>query len=89
LKHVIHRVFYQMKLAALMRHAPETGRAGRAQSGMIITRDQTDTVKAPLLEEFEEGAPMNFGFTQGATCTENGAVSVFVDADGDEDCAIA
>ncbi len=56
---------------------------------MLITRDQTDTVKAPLLEGFEEGATMHFGFTQGATCTENGAVSVFADADGDEDCAIA
>ena len=81
-------VLLEMELAALPRHGGEDGGACGGQAGVSVTDHELDAAEAAVLEPLEEGAPMDFGFTEGHADAQDGAFTGGIDAQGDEDGAI-
>jgi hypothetical protein len=86
--HVVEGVLLEMELAALPRHAGETGLERRPQTFMIIADDEDGAVQAALLESSQEIAPVHFGLADGCGDTENGTLAVGGDANGHEHGAV-
>ena len=81
-------VLLEMELAALPRDGGEDGSTGGRESAMGIADDEGEAVKASGLKRGEEGAPVDFRFTESSTDTEDGSFSIGADSDGDENGAV-
>jgi len=86
--HVGLSVLLEVELAALPRHGGEDGGASRLEAAVIVTGDAGDAAETALEEALEEGAPVDFGFTEGDAHAEEGAFAVGGDAHGDQDGTI-
>lgn len=81
-------VLLEVELAALPGHRGKDGLAGGGHAGMGVANDELDAVEAARDERGEEGAPVDFGFTQLDADAEDGAFAVGADAHGDEHGAV-
>ena len=82
-------VLLEMKLAALPRDGAEDGFARGGHARVVIADDEGDAAQAALDEALEEGAPMDFSFTESDAHPEDGALAGGRDAQGDEDGTVA
>lgn len=81
-------VLLKMKLTPLPRNRRKHSSAGRPKSFMIIADDVGDALKASLLEAGEELPPMGLCLAESCADTEDGAFTVLIDAEGNEDGAV-
>ena len=51
---------------------------------MVVADEELEAAEAALLEALEEVAPVEFGFAEGDAGTEDLALAVGADAEGDE-----
>ena len=82
-------VLLEVELAALPGDGPEDGFARGGHAGVIVADDVSDAAESALDEALEEGAPMDFGFTEGDADAEDDAFACGGNAHGDEDGAVA
>ena len=78
-----------MELAALPLGTGQDGAAGGVQPGVVVADDEADAAQAASDQIVEEGAPVDFGFRQGAGDAEHAPSAVGIDADGGEQGGIA
>ena len=81
-------VLLEVELAALPRDGGEDGGACGGKAGVGVANQELETVEATGLKGGQEVAPVDFGFAEGDTDTEDGAFALGVDVDGDEDGAV-
>ena len=78
----------EMELAALPGDGGKDGGSGGGETGMGVTDNEGEAMKAAGLEGGKEGAPVGFSLAQGDADAEDRAFPIEVDADGDKDGAV-
>ena len=78
----------EMELAPLPWDGRENGHAGGGEPAMGIADNEDEAMKSACLEGSEEGAPVDFGLAEGDADTEDGALSIGADPDGDKNGAV-
>ena len=81
-------ILLEVELAALPEHGGEDGAAGGGEAGMVVANEELEAAEAALLEALEKVAPVDLGFAEGDASTEDLALAIGADAEGDEHGAV-
>ena len=87
-RHVGLCVLLEVELAPLPGDGGKNGGTGGPEAGMVVADEEFDAGETAGLKAREELAPVDLGLAQGDADTENGALAVGADTQGDEDGAI-
>ena len=81
-------VLLEVELAALPGDGGEDSAAGGGEAGRVVADEELEAAEAALLEALEKVAPVDFGFAEGDAGTEDLALAIGADAEGDEHRAV-